>query len=69
MACWPWVVTHKAQGIDLDEFPEVARWYEALKERPALRRGYDLGREQRAVVASGPDAESRTHLFGTKRDG
>jgi len=47
MACWPWIVTHKAQGIDLAEFPEVARWYGALKERPALRRGYDLGRELR----------------------
>ena len=47
MACWPWVVTHKAQGIALAEFPEVARWYAALKERPALRRGYDLGRELR----------------------
>jgi GST-like protein len=47
MACWPWVVTHKAQGIDLTEFPEVARWYAVLKERPALRRGYDLGRELR----------------------
>jgi GST-like protein len=47
MACWPWVLTHKAQGIDLAGFPEVARWYGALKERPALRRGYDLGRELR----------------------
>jgi GST-like protein len=47
MACWPWLVTHKAQGIDLVEFPQVARWYTALKQRPALRRGYDLGRELR----------------------
>jgi GST-like protein len=47
MACWPWLVTHKAQGIDLAEFPELARWYGALKQRPALRRGYDLGRELR----------------------
>jgi GST-like protein len=47
MACWPWVLTHKAQGIDLAAFPELARWYGALKERPALRRGYDLGRELR----------------------
>jgi len=66
MACWPWVVTHKRQEIDLAAFPNVARWYEALKQRPALRRGYDLGREQRAVVASGPDDESRKHLFGAK---
>jgi GST-like protein len=47
MACWPWIVTHKAQGIDLAEFPNVRRWYDALKERPALRRGYALGKELR----------------------
>ena len=47
MACWPWLVTHKAQGIDLEEFPEISRWYAAQKQRPALRRGYDLGRELR----------------------
>jgi GST-like protein len=66
MACWPWVVTNKAQGIGLSEFPNVARWYDALKQRPGLRRGYDLGREQRGVVAKGPDAESRAHSFGTE---
>jgi len=47
MACWPWVVTHKAQEIDLAAFPHVRRWYDTLKERPALRRGYELGRELR----------------------
>lgn len=47
MACWPWIVTHKAQEIDLAEFPNVRRWYDALKERPALRRGYALGKELR----------------------
>ena len=47
MACWPWVVTWKQQGIPLATHPNVRRWYDALKERPALRRGYDLGRELR----------------------
>jgi len=47
MACWPWVVTNKAQSIDLGAFPNVRRWYDALKERPALRRGYALGKELR----------------------
>jgi len=46
MACWPWVITYKSQGIALDEkFPNVRRWYDALKERPGLRRGYQVGRE------------------------
>lgn len=47
MACWPWVVTNKAQNIDLGAFPNVRRWYDALKQRPPLRRGYDLGKELR----------------------
>jgi GST-like protein len=47
MACWPWIVTWKRQGIPLARFANVLRWYEALKERPALRRGYELGRELR----------------------
>lgn len=63
MATWPWVITYKRQGIDLDAFPHVRRWYDALKERPALRRGYDLGKEWRATVAADPDAEARTQLF------
>ena len=66
MACWPWVVTYKAQGIDLAEFPHVRRWYDALKQRPALQRGYALGRELRQVVKDGPDEESREHLFGRR---
>jgi GST-like protein len=61
MACWPWVVTYKQQGIELDAFANVRRWYDALKRRPALRRGYDLGRELRDFV---PDEESRRRLFG-----
>jgi GSH-dependent disulfide-bond oxidoreductase len=61
-----WPTPNEAQGIDLSAVPNVARWYDALKQRPGLRRGYDVGREQRAIVASGPDAESRKHLFGAK---
>ena len=65
MMCWPWVITYKSQGIDLDAFANVRRWYDALKERPALRRGYDVGREvKKATFDGGPDAESREHLFG-----
>ena len=63
MACWPWVLTYRSQGIDLGAFPNVRRWYDALKERPALRRGYDVGRELRKVVSRGPDGEARRHLF------
>lgn len=65
MACFPWVQTYKAQEIDLDQFPDVRRWYKALKERPALKRGMDLGR---ANLNRRPQDDPRTRaiLFGIK---
>ena len=64
MACWPWVITYKSQQVDLGAFPNVRRWFDALKQRPALRRGYEVGRELRKAIFSGPDEEARRHLFG-----
>jgi GST-like protein len=52
MAIWPWILTWKQQGIALDGFPHVRRWYDALKQRPALRRGYDLGRGQASAASA-----------------
>ncbi|MEM1131336.1 MAG: glutathione binding-like protein [Pseudomonadota bacterium] len=66
MACFPWVQTYKRQGIDLaGDFPNVRRWYDALKQRPALRRGMALGRK---ALNRNPqeDAEARKNLFGLK---
>src|SRR5690606_5667018 len=27
IACFPWIMTHKAQQITLDDFPHVKRWF------------------------------------------
>ena len=58
MASWPWVLIAKPLGQPLDDFPNVTRWRQAVKERPAVQRGVDLGKELRR---SGPpsDAERR----------
>ena len=64
MACWPWIITYKSQGIDLETFPNLRRWYDQLKERPALRRGYQVGRDTKKQTFAGPDAEARKVLFG-----
>lgn len=61
MAIFPWVRTHKAQHIDLGQFPHVERWYNALFERPAVQRGLDLGK---AMRAQGLTDEARQALFG-----
>ncbi|MGC2031220.1 MAG: glutathione binding-like protein [Steroidobacteraceae bacterium] len=62
MAAYPWVVPHEAQGQNLDEFPHLKRWFDAIKSRPATVRAYERG----AAVNSNPTVteESRRILFG-----
>ncbi len=65
MACFPWIQTWKAQEIPLAEYPALSAWYSRMKERPALRKGMELGRQQ---INRRPqdDAEARKLLFGIK---
>jgi len=42
ISVWPWVSRFEWQTIDLNEFPNVMRWYQAIAERPAVQRGYHV---------------------------
>ena len=42
VATFPWAARHPWQGVDLAEFPNVKRWYDAIWERPAVQNGYDV---------------------------
>ena len=39
IAVFPWTMRYEWQGISLDEFPNVKRWYEAIDDRPGVQRG------------------------------
>lgn len=41
MAVWPWVSRFEWQSINLADFINVQRWYQAIAARPAVQRGYD----------------------------
>ena len=43
MASYPWVVPRKRQGQNLDEFPNLHRWFDAMRARPAVVRAYEKG--------------------------
>jgi GST-like protein len=51
MACYPWVVNHEWQNQNLDDFPNVKRWFEAIRARPAVKVAYDKGAAIRAAGA------------------
>jgi GST-like protein len=64
MACYPWIVPHKAQGQNLDEFPHLKRWFEAIEARPATVAAYAKAQEVNPSPSPVPDEEARKHLFG-----
>ena len=41
IAVFPWTARYEWQGVDLDEFPNVARWYRGIAQRPAVARGME----------------------------
>jgi len=68
MAAYPWIVPHEAQGQNLADFPNLQRWFEAIRNRPATIRAYARGAAFN--TPSEMTAEARKVLFGqTARTG
>ena len=64
MAAWPWVLIAKPLGQLLEDLPNVARWRSAVKARPAVQRGVDLGKAMRRSAP--PTDDERRILFNQK---
>jgi len=60
IACWPWILFRSHHGVALEDYPEVARWFAAIGDRPAVKRAM-------AGIAVAPpqsfDEETRRILF------
>ena len=40
ISIWPWATRFDWQEIDLNEFPNVTRWYKEMANRPAVQKGW-----------------------------
>ena len=67
MAAFPWVLMYKRFGVNLDAFDNLRRWFDAIKNRPAVRKGIDLGKEYRNPSAN-QSKESLKMMFGQTAD-
>lgn len=45
IAIWTWASRWDYQQVDIEDFPNVRRWYTQLAERPAFQRGYSVPTE------------------------
>ncbi|MEP9388816.1 glutathione S-transferase N-terminal domain-containing protein [Mesorhizobium sp. KR9-304] len=64
MAAVGWVRSYKNQGQDLDDFPNLKRWFDAILARPAVERALAVGQERRSNLAQDKDAQKV--LFGQR---
>jgi GST-like protein len=62
IASFPWVMSYKRFGADLDKFVNTRHWFDAIKVRPAVQRGSALGNDWDKPELT--DEEARKILFG-----
>jgi GST-like protein len=62
MASYPWIVPHERQGQSLEDFPNLKRWFDAIRERPATKRAFEKAAEINSAPNVNPD--SAKILFG-----
>ena len=63
-AIWPWLVSFKNFRQNMDDFPNLKRYFEkSMGERPAVKKGRVVGAELRAKPGINTD-EQRRILFG-----
>jgi GST-like protein len=45
IATWPWIARFEWQRIDMNEYPNVKRWYLEIAKRPAVIKGYAVPKD------------------------
>jgi len=54
VACWGWIVPHRAQGQSLDDHPHLKAWFDRMGARPGVQRGFKLGSDLRRTPGDTP---------------
>jgi GSH-dependent disulfide-bond oxidoreductase len=62
MATFPWLRNWQNQGVVLDDYPHVKKWFEGIAARPAVQRGVQVLTDLRKPIT---DDKAREVLFGT----
>jgi GST-like protein len=61
MAIMPWLRSYKNQGVEMEKYPHVKRWFDGIAARPAVQRGLAVLAELRKPVM---DDKAKEMLFG-----
>jgi len=62
IACFPWIRPLERLESGFDDFPNLARWHEAIAGRPAVQRGLEI--PDPSIAPSSLTDKARDVLFG-----
>ncbi len=62
MATWPWLRSYKDQGVEMDDYPSVKRWFAEIEARPAVQAGIKVLADKRRPLL---DDKATEALFGS----
>lgn len=65
IAIYPWLRAYKWQGQDLNDWPNIQRWYSEVRARPAVQRGLAVLAEKVDKSGSKPSGDRWENLFGS----
>lgn len=67
IATYPWTMPRQVEmhRIDLQEYPNVARWNRDISQRPAVQRGISVLKDDMRI--GNPTAETYDNMFGNKQ--
>lgn len=49
IAIWPWCCRFEWQNVDLNDYPNVKRWYLEMAERPSVQKGFHIPNQQSRI--------------------
>lgn len=62
ISTFPWIRTRKLHRRDLKDYPNIDRWYQAIKDRPGVRTGLSLLADKKSWEAK-PGTEQWKNMF------
>lgn len=65
IATWPWLRTADTQGVDMADYPNVRRWFEAIAAREPVRKGLQVLAEHQADLSQ--DKQALANMFGSRQ--
>jgi GSH-dependent disulfide-bond oxidoreductase len=64
IATFPWLRSWENQGVLLEDYPHLKRWFDTIAARPAVQRGVQVLAHLRKPIT---DDKARENLFGSKQ--